>query len=178
MRFRLVSASPWSSRLLNLHVRDVVVSVGRQYEGGERITWTWWDGTEYAVLRPEWPDSLLRIISMGEVVCSGRLFLDSLIPRMLSNRRVTFSKWDFCGQTVTWELGHRGWKVCANTNTLRIQDGIRLAFFTPETDKIIRLGHAYHGVIRDGLPDGLVATVFAIILAGLHVHLWMSKAGD
>jgi len=176
MRFRLVQS--WNSGgLFKLHAHDTVVSVQRHFENGERIAWTWWDGTECAVLRPQWPDSRLHVVLGNGIACCGQLSNFELRQR-LTHDRVPLSHWEFNGQTIVWEGGLLCCKLFPRTHVLRQRDGMRLAFFVPRSEgHRLRSAFAYEGVLRDGLPEGLVLIVFAIILAGIHASLWFAT-GD
>jgi hypothetical protein len=171
MRFRLVAA--WGG-LSQLYVGETRVpvrcpSLRRQHEDAERIAWTWLDGTEYALLRPRWPDGQLRVVSGERIVCCGRLFQGlGGLAQVFRQGRVTLSEWEFDGHTIVWNGGALCWKLFPYTFTLRQPDGIRLAFISVERGRSLIRRAAYSGVVRDGLPDRLVPVVFAIILAGFH----------
>jgi hypothetical protein len=173
MRFCLVGRV-LNGGLLQLHIGESLVAVRRpslqrQLDMNQWLVWTWLDGTEYALLRPE-PDEVLRIVTGDRIVCSGRILqgLDGL-PQALLEGRVTLSKWQVDGQALEWIGGHLCWKTFPRTHTLRQADGIRLAF--------LRIGRSfsrevYKGVVRHGLPQSLLPIVFAIILTGIQVpHL-------
>ncbi len=173
MRFRLVSGRGWNSRFFQLYVGETLVpvrcpSLQEQLDKGERLAWTWLDGTDYALLRPRWPDGQIRVVSGDRIVCCGQLLQDlGRLPQVFRQGRVILSEWEFDGQTVVCVGGALCWKTFPTTFTVRQPGGCRLAYFSIEPGRSFRRA-AYHGVVRDGLPEGLVPIVFAIILAGIH----------
>lgn len=175
MRFRLVCRS--SNRLFQLDVGETLIpvrypSLRRQHENNEQITWTWLDGAEYAMLRPQWPDDNLRVVSGERVVCCGRILYGlGRLPQVLRHGKVTMSEWELDGQTIVWEGGALCWKLFPYTFTLWQRDEIRLAFFSIESSRCIRCGVTYNGVVRDGIREDVVPIILGIILAGIHAPL-------
>jgi hypothetical protein len=180
MRFRLVR--PWNRRLFQLHVRDAVVevrlpSLERQIKKGEGIAWTWWDGMECTVLRPDWRSKSPRITFGGTVVCEGR-FCGSGLWKAFREDKISLSRWQFGQQTFVFEGGSLFWKSCPRTFTLRHAGGARLAFFRVDRPRRwINADVCYTGVVRDGVPEGLLPIVFGIILAWAHTSSYIST-GD
>jgi hypothetical protein len=175
MRFRLVC--PSNSNLFGLHVGDKVAAVRREFVNGEqRIAWRWWDGTEYALIPPQWPHGWMRIVSGEMILCCGQ-YLGWRWQTPLHDR-ATVSQWEFDGQTIVYEAGDLCCRMAPRAFTLWKQnDGNRLAFFRIEPGRPFRLGAAYRGVVRDGLPNELARVVFGIILSRVHVSLFM-PTGD
>jgi hypothetical protein len=150
---------------------EMSVPLRRRFENDECLAWTWRDGIEYAVTRPQWPHGWMHIVSGENIICCGRLSG----PRLKD--RVTMSQWVFDGQTIVWEGGALCCKMIPRTHMLRREDGVRLAFLVPR-NKGFWAGFTYEGVLRDGLPDAHVPIVLAIIFAGICVPMLTPTAGD
>lgn len=171
MRFRIYCPCLWRLSSYRIHVQDTVIPV---WERSSKLSWTWWDGTDYTLVAP--PYNTLKscywhIMSKERSVCSRLMVFPTSLKAFLRSYPPR-GEWDLNGQLVFAKGG--GARCCwmfPRYQTLQLCNGRRLALWCTKLGRI-------EGVLRGSLPEELVPVVFGMILAEFQNIIIHSPGGD